>query len=355
MGLSATVQRFRSGLAWVSAGSVRMAPVLPLPEILAELGFDPVRVAADAGIGIGRFDDPENTIGFRDLGRLLAHAASVTGCAHLGLLIGQRAGMDALGAIGVAASSAPDLGSALRVIVLYLHLHDRGALLALRRRGDLASLGYVLHLADVPGFELVYDIALGVGREIFRRLIGPGWRPLEVRFCRPRPPDVASYRGHFGSRLRFDSQYTEIVLPASDLDRPLATADAQAHAGAVAALDEIVELTGAGYTERVRRLLRRLLVVDEDPECAHLCQVSELLALHPRTLNRRLRGEGTSFKGLIAQTRFEIARQLLRDTRLPIIEVAAALGYSDATAFIRAFRRASGSSPAAWRSEHSSG
>ncbi|MGA7980859.1 MAG: helix-turn-helix transcriptional regulator [Chromatiaceae bacterium] len=71
--------------------------------------------------------------------------------------------------------------------------------------------------------------------------------------------------------------------------------------------------------------------------------------MHRRTLNRRLNAQGTSFKELLQEVRFEISQQLLRDTRLPVVEVAEALGYAAAGAFTRAFQRWSGKSPTAWR------
>ena len=354
MNRPAAEQRLRSGgPAWVLEGELRIAPLLPLPRLLADLGLDPAVVIEEGGSDLSLFDDPANKIGFRDLGRLLSHAAEVARCPHLGIEIGRRSGIGATGIVGRAASLAPDLGSALRTIVFYLHLLDRGAVPTLRRWGERASMGDVIHVSGVPGIEHIYDGALAIIQEILSTLAGPRWRASEVRLHRQRPADVAPYRDRFRTRLRFGARHAELVFLTCDLGRPLETADPRAFAEAVAGLDELVQLTGAGYAERVRRLLRRVLIEEEDPECAHLCQVAGLLAVHPRTLNRRLREEGTSFKALIGETRFEIARQLLRDTRLPIIDVAAALGYGDATAFIRAFRRAAGVSPGAWRSQSS--
>ncbi|MFZ1575243.1 MAG: helix-turn-helix transcriptional regulator [Chromatiaceae bacterium] len=74
-----------------------------------------------------------------------------------------------------------------------------------------------------------------------------------------------------------------------------------------------------------------------------------LYRLHPRTLNRRLQAEGTSLRTLLDESRYRIARQLLRDTLFSVEDLAVALGYADATAFSRAFRRWSGTSASRWR------
>jgi AraC-like DNA-binding protein len=118
---------------------------------------------------------------------------------------------------------------------------------------------------------------------------------------------------------------------------------------------ESLEARGAGdVVTQLRRLLRRMLVASSPRGGIRLEQVATLFALHRRTLNRRLRVQGTSFKALLDEARYDIARQMLRDTRLPVSEIAAALDYSESAAFVRAFRRWSGTSPTAWRSHHTS-
>jgi AraC-like DNA-binding protein len=83
--------------------------------------------------------------------------------------------------------------------------------------------------------------------------------------------------------------------------------------------------------------------------------VSGTFEVHKRTLNRRLRERGISFQELVEETRYHIARQMLRETDLAIVEIAAVLDYADAAAFTRAFRRWSGTTPAAWRKDRHPG
>jgi AraC-like DNA-binding protein len=80
-----------------------------------------------------------------------------------------------------------------------------------------------------------------------------------------------------------------------------------------------------------------------------LDQVAGLFAMPCQTLNRRLGAEGTTFEMLLAEARYDAARQLLDNADVPIRQLAGFLGYADATAFSRAFRRWSGTPPAEWR------
>jgi len=98
----------------------------------------------------------------------------------------------------------------------------------------------------------------------------------------------------------------------------------------------LVALRGALYAGLIRS------AVSGDDAARHL-------HLHRRTLNRRLSEAGTTFRQVLDQVRFELAREMLSDTRLHIAEIAARLGYRTPSAFTRAFRRWSGNSPAHWR------
>ena len=107
---------------------------------------------------------------------------------------------------------------------------------------------------------------------------------------------------------------------------------------------------GTELPDDIRRLLRTRLT---SRRCS-AAEIAGLLTMHRRTLSRKLKIRGTGYRAIAKQTRFEIARQLLEDTDVPLGEIAAALGYSEASAFTRAFRRWSGRTPTAWRTgDHS--
>jgi AraC-like DNA-binding protein len=101
-------------------------------------------------------------------------------------------------------------------------------------------------------------------------------------------------------------------------------------------------------TEDLRRVLRTELLRDS---CS-AATVARLFSMHRRTLNRHLRTEGLAFRQVANEIRFELACELLENTDMALGQVAAALKYSELSAFTRAFRRWSGQAPSAWRSSH---
>ena len=101
-------------------------------------------------------------------------------------------------------------------------------------------------------------------------------------------------------------------------------------------------------TERVRQCLVERLR-DGEPEQR---EIARLLGLHERTLQRRLRAEQTTFAQLLDSVRSELARMFLGDPRLAVFEIAYLLGFSEPSAFQRAFRRWTGQTPREYRRTH---
>ena len=101
-------------------------------------------------------------------------------------------------------------------------------------------------------------------------------------------------------------------------------------------------------TEDLRRVLRTELLRDTCSAAA----IARLFSMHRRTMNRHLHTEGLGFRQVTNEVRFEIACELLANTDMALSQVAAALKYSEPSAFTRAFRRWSGQTPSAWRTSH---
>jgi AraC-like DNA-binding protein len=105
---------------------------------------------------------------------------------------------------------------------------------------------------------------------------------------------------------------------------------------------------GAGpLVQQVYRALRVLLLTGKSSGD----DLAGMLSMHRRTLNRRLRAEGMTIQQVLDETRFAVARELLAGSRVSLDDVAATLGYSGVSAFMRTFRRWSGTTPGRWRRE----
>lgn len=332
----------------LQGGFIRVSVATAIPGLLQEYGLDPGKILFEAGVEPHLIEDPDKIIPFATMGKLISVCATKTGCGHFGLLVGQRGGASSLGTVGLLIRQACDAGSALDDLVRYLHLHDRGAVPRLDVSGDMATLAYTISDPLLEGADQIADGAMAVALNIMRGLCGSNWIPSEVHLPHRKPAYAAPLQRFFHAPIRFDKKEAALVFHAKVLQQPLAGADADLHRHLLNYVQQFDAAPDAGAVDQMRRVLRTLVLNHQ----SSAEQLAQLFAVHRRTLNRRLRRQGTAFHLLLEETRFELASQMMRETSIPLAQIAALLNYSEASAFTRAFRRWSGMTPTAWRRRH---
>ncbi|MBS7704784.1 AraC family transcriptional regulator [Chelatococcus asaccharovorans] len=340
---------YRAGLGHiVPPGYIRIGTSITLPAVLERLGFSSEVLCREEGVHPDIFGHPDNTMPYDHFCRFLSRCVRETGRDDLGLLICETTGPSSLGLVGFLLQQAPDVGSALADLVRYLRHSDRGAFTFLNRSKDVVSLGYVIYDGDAPGAAQVYDGAIAIGRNMMKALCGPRWTPTEVWLARPKSASTTRYERFFDAPVRFEAEYSALVFSGFWLDTPLPNADPALRAMLKEQIDLLEREDGGTLSEQVRRLLRTVLLTRR----GSLDDVRLGLHMTRKTLSRHLAAEGTTFTKLSDEMRFEVARHLLRNTSMPMSGVTAALDYSEASAFSRAFKQWSGVSPTEWRRQN---
>lgn len=326
-------------------GAIRVGGFLALLDVVRDCGIEPRSFVRRAGMNPAVFDDPENVVPYQDLCRLVHRAVEATRCEHLGLMVGARSTIASLGLVGLFTQVHADVGTALRALVRYLHLHDRGAGLALTASEDAACVSYVVR-SPAEGADVVSDGAAATIVNVLKALAGPGWRATEVLLPRTPPEDSRPYAAFFRAPVHFERAIAGVVFPAGWLDEPVHTANAAYQR----ALERLVVARDDGWSGEalqvcVDRAIRSLILTGRPT----IDSVAAACGLTARTLSRRLAGEGTSFRKRLEQTRFDLAQQLLAGSAQSVERIALSLGYAEPAAFMHAFRRWSGTPPARWR------
>lgn len=320
----------------------RVGGFVALPGLMRSLGVDPGPVLAAAGLAAQALDAQGSRIPYAAVLRLLAECATRTRTPHFGLLAGQVWRLQDLGLLGELMRHAATVGDALRTMVVYQQLNALGGAPVLLEQGDRVELAYIVYHPSTGPLDAVLDTALAAGLQLMRELCGSRWHPRRVHLPRAAPAFAEVYARHFGCTVCFDAERAALEFTRSTMSRPVAGADPQRLRALQAALRRHAD---AALVPALYRTVRTLLAQG----AANRQATAQQLALHRRTFNRRLREMGTSFREILDDVRHEAARQLLRDTELPVIGVAAALGYAEASSFNHAFRRWSGLTPTAWR------
>ncbi len=328
---------------------VRIGPLLAVPALLREAGIAPAPLLAGCGLDLSAFDDADTRVPFAAAARMLRDAARATGREDFGLMVGARAGADSLGLLALLMQRAASVGDALRGLARHISLQDRGAVVYLNTGSpQQAALGYAVHDETTPGLAIVYDLAMTLAMAVLRGLCGPQWRALEVRLPHARPKYPNLWPRHFDAPVAFDATGAQLWFDTSWLQHPPPLSDAAAQVALLRDAQSSQARQAQRWTERSRHAALALVMTG----ALSADSVAQVLAVHPRTLRRRLADEGTRLQALIGEARFHFACQLLRETRVPLTEVAEAVGYADVTAFVRAFRSLAQCTPGRWRDAH---
>jgi AraC-like DNA-binding protein len=327
-----------------AAGHVGIAR--EIPAVLRELGVEPDGLIAAAGFDPALLDDAENALSLGELGHLLAVCARRTACSHFGLLVGARASASCFGIVGLLMQHSGTVGVALGNFVEHVHLYERGTAPALEVRDGTAMLRHANQAPDKEGAIHVVDAALAATFRIMRGLCGPDWSPIEILVPHVPTGTSAPFRDLFRAPIRFgQGDAAAVVFSASWLDHLVAGADPAFCRLLDRQVRELESRDAEDFAGQLRRSLRTALL---SKKCTAE-GAAQLFSMHRRTMSRRLRAEGQSFQQVVDEVRYDLARGLLEVSSTPLSEVTAALGYSEASAFTRAFKRWSGQNPSAWR------
>jgi len=324
---------------------VRASALSGYRETVLELGGDPATLLSNHGMAHADAT-PEHWISYRDWLHLIEHTAQSLDCASFGLQLSGRQDINILGAVGFMMRQAPDVRTALHELSTYFNHHNQGAVVATSVSEDKLLWSFTprpnLHAPITQQSDLVAGIADKV-----MRLLAPQWRPNAIYLPHSAPADTRPYQQRFQCPVYFDWDTTLVVSDASVLDNPLSEADTELHRILEAHLNEVRQSSPDDFQGRVSFLIRQALT---GGDCS-IDRVSGYLGVNKRTLQRRLREEGSSYKALLDDVRFEIACSYLSECRGPLTTLSHMLCYSELSAFSNAFRRRFGQSPRQWKQQ----
>lgn len=325
---------------------IRGTALLGYPELVAEIGGDPVALLGAAGIPLASVGDPEAYLGYRALITAVESAARVTSTPDFGRRLALRQGVEIFGLVGAAARTAPTVADALGAINQYLAVYSPALVTTVEPTDDdrYSRMEFRIALSQLPDHRQTIELSLGVALRVFRLLIGQEFQPVTVHLPHHPITPATEYRRYFGGRSRFAEPFIGFTFRSTDLARRV-SADGDIHNAVRAYLDTVAPPGIPDTAETVRKLIRHLLPTGG----LQLAVVARQLSMHPRTLQRRLAQRSTSFDDLVDDVRRGRARDLLRATDMPMGQLARALGYSEQGVLTRACQRWFGCTPSQQR------
>jgi AraC-like DNA-binding protein len=267
----------------------------------------------------------------------LERSAADLGCPDFGLRLADRQDIGILGTLAVAMRYSATVGEAMACCSKYLHVYNAAIGFAINtgeRRGQARFVFRVL-----PGHHLRWaqtaEHGIGLTWRILTLLSEGRCHLQQVWFPHPAVATEATYQSRFPAPLNFRSDGAGLAVAAKDLNLPISENNQELHDLATRYLDRQLPRGRTRFAVQVRQAIEALLGTGT---CGHR-QVASALYMHPRTLQRRLREEGTSFEDIKDETRRDLAERYLSQPDLPLTQVAALLDYSEQSALGRSCRR----------------
>lgn len=315
-------------------------------RILERNGVDPGLVFRKAGLDPAVLDEPRARYRVENARAAWSEAARRIADPCFGLQAAEEWRLTDFHALGYAFVASRTLHSALRRIIRYNAVVD----LAVDFREELTQaelrLTYQIGRPDLPDIPALEDARWAALLGISRSAFGASLDPLEVALTHPAPRWIGPYFGLFRCPVRFNAPSTRLVFALDQAEMPLPARNRElAEANDAILSGYWTQLTGQDIVTRVRRA-----ILDQLPSGAPSAEdVARDLLMSPRTLQRRLTCQGTTFKWLVESVRRELADQYLADPGRSLGEITFLLGFSETSAFSRAFKRWTGRTPTQFR------
>ncbi len=324
---------------------IRAASLRGFGSLVEEQGGDPVDLFRRFRIPPSVLEGDDGLISITAHDLMLDAAADELGCPDFGLRLAERQGLGILGPLAVAIESSSTVAEALECVTRFMFVHSPALRIGVeddpQGATGVVAVTYRKDLRESPYSPQAMELGVALLLRISAAMLGgiEGLRSVEL----PHAPlsSIQRYTGVFGVTTRFHAPVAALRLDQQVLDARFANADEAIRTVALAHLAaNHTNPEGLAAVQVRGALTERLGTVP-----ASLTQVARLLAVHPRTLQRRLAGEGTSFGLVLDDVRRVAAARYIAGTNMPFARVAPLLGFSEQSALTRAVRRWYGVSP----------
>lgn len=316
--------------------------------LIGQCGGDTDRIFGAARVDMEAVNNPIASLDLRSYCTLFEQAARQTGVGSFGLRFGVQYQIESMGPLGLLMVNSATLGEALHNLCAYFPAIQEHSSVSLRDDGPLLALEYRIRDGRIAQRRQDAELTIGIFARIFSRCLGPSWAPEEIHFEHLRGADAGEIRALLGAPVYFSASTNAILFRRNALSAIMPGADP----ARLAALH--AELRGRSAAARPDDFIGKVVnqiragLAEGD---ASMERVGAALGFSRAGLYRRLAGEGVDFSALTQNIRQDLALIYVAQPGIPFTEIAPLLGYSELSAFSRAFARWTGCSPARYRRE----
>jgi AraC-like DNA-binding protein len=307
-------------------------------------GVSPAIVLAGAGVSREVLQTPEAPLPLEAIFGGWAAAMRAIRDDGLPVLVARTVSIEHYSVLGFAVMTAASGREALARVVRFVSLvTNHGGRWQMEERPDALVARWLRSGERSLGHRLANESVLAEFLHVSRQILGSDLKALSVSFRHPAPPDTGLHAQHFGVTPKWQADSDEIVLPKAILTAVPSFANPGLSRHFEALAQRLLQEASSEPTVAARvRLAILEALPDGEPASA---TIARRLGMSERTLRRALANEGESFSRLVEAVRKERASRLISDPSASLAEVAFSLGFSELSAFSRAFKRWHGRAP----------
>jgi len=318
-------------------------------KVVAAAGDDVDASALLTGVGIDPDGpwDPKAMIPAAAYYELLERIAAQTDVTDLPLRTGASMRLDEYGALGLAFKAATTLGASYARVERYARLWT--SVVDYELSPDPRGTLFILHRSGARrlGLRLSNEATLASAVSLARQVCPGPVVPLDVFIRHPAPASITAHRDYFGCQVQFGAERDAILFSEQTLAQPNILGDEGISRYLVSHLD--ADLSRIAEEAPLVRQARDAIAQALSEGAPKMAEIARGLGLSARSFHRRLSEHGLSFQTLTEETRRDLAEGLLRDKSYSLSEIAFLTGFSEQSAFTRAFKRWVGTTPASYR------
>lgn len=330
----------------MSNQGVLSAAASGLAAFITQYGADVDRVFGNSGINPERLVSPTLSLHLPNYCKVLEFAAEQSGCDNFGLYYGQQFQPKSLGLIGYIALCSATLEQALLNMTQYFYLHQKDTLTRMLDLGAYWRIDYQVQHGAILTRRQDAELTLGMFINVVREILGPYYAPHAIHFEHPRPMCWQEHSRLFHAAVFFEQPFNSIVLLKKDLQVTMPMHDPLL---LNVMIDTLKLLNLSTPIQALSDQVRSHIQIQLNQGKISLEQIAQDLGMTRCVLSRRLKAEGMSFTTLLEAVRCELANYYIKQHDISISEMAFLLGYSEVSAFSRAFRRWFGNNPRQFR------
>jgi AraC-like DNA-binding protein len=319
---------------------IRSASLQGYMELARSVGLNPLTILRRAGLMARTLEDPELMLGVRAVCEVLESSSEASGVEDFGLRLASRRKLSNLGPISLVLKEEASARQALDTFCRYMSLLNTALLVRVEEHRGLIVVREDVFLERSVPIRQGTELSVGILYRMLVELLGTAWKPVQVCFVHRPPGSTKRHAAFFGTRVMFNAEFNGLVCQASDLERRLMGTNPEMARFARQYLDRSLPRGPQSTQANVRQLIAAML---SSGRCTSQ-RVAQHLGVDRRTIHRQLASEGQTFSQLLQSVRSELALHQVRDSDLPLSDVAALLGFSSQSAFSHWFTTSFGTS-----------